>query len=360
MTSRIAIPRHDEQDAIRTALLWYREPHLQVADANPLPWLWLVAQEARWAWLGKAWGPVLIEAGRFEASWPRKQRKVDMYLSEPREATVPVLLDSGAFSMIRDHGCWIRTAAEHVAFTRRAMAALRTVKHVATMDWMCEPVMIARTGLSVIEHQRRTVESFIRLRHMAPEVPWMPTLQGHTIEDYLRCIDMFEAAGVDLGAEALVGLGSVCRRSGTLELVAVITAILRYRPGLRLHGFGVKSTGTLLSCLDLRSVDSEAWSTRGRYTERDLRAAVGLPVNATWPELRAAMEARGGEVDLDLLDIFEWKRDHGEEARIQNSIEWAEQWRARQQMRIAAAAMGRAIELAREVVPGQRELWPGL
>ena len=228
------------------------------------------------------------------------------------------------------------------------------------MDWMCEPVMVARTGLSVIEHQRRTVESFIRLRHMAPEVPWLPTLQGHTIEDYLRCIDMFEAAGVDLEAEALVGLGSVCRRSGTLELVAVITAILRYRPGLRLHGFGVKSTGTLLSCLDLRSVDSEAWSTRGRYTERDLRAAVGLPVNAAWPELRAAMEARGGEVDLDLLDIFEWKRDHGEEARIQNSIEWAEQWRARQQMRIAAAAMGRAIELAREVMPGQRELWPNL
>jgi hypothetical protein len=348
VTTRIAIPRHDEQDAIRTALLWYRDPFLQVADANPLPWLWLVAQEA---WLGKAWGPVLIEAGRFEASWPRKHRKVGMYLSEPREAT---------FSMIRDHGCWIRTAAEHVAFTRRAMAALRTVKHVATMDWMCEPVMIARTGLSVIEHQRRTIESFIRLRHMAPEVPWLPTLQGHTIDDYLRCIDMFEAAGVDLEAEPLIGLGSVCRRSGTLELVAVIAAILRYRPGLRLHGFGVKSTGTLLSCLDLRSVDSEAWSTRGRYTERDLRSAVGLPPTAKWAELRAAMEDQGVAVDLDLLDIYEWKRDHGEEAAIQNSIEWAEGWRARQQMRIAAAVMERSFGLARELMPGQRSLWPGL
>lgn len=240
MTTRIAIPRHDGQDAARLALLWYSEPHLQVSDASPLPWLWLVAQEARWAWLGKAWGPVLIEAGRFEASWPRKRRKVGMYLSEPREATVPVLLDSGAFSMIRDHGCWIRTPEQYVRFVRRAMAALRTVKHVATQDWMCEAPMIARTGLSVVEHQRRTVESFIRLRHMAPEVPWMPTLQGHTIDDYLRCIDMFEVAGVDLEAEVLVGLGSVCRRSGTLELVAVITAILRYRPGLRLHGFGVK------------------------------------------------------------------------------------------------------------------------
>jgi len=360
VTTRIAIPRHDEQDAARLALLWYSEPYLQVSDASPLPWLWLVAQEARWAWLGKAWGPVLIEAGRFEASWPRKRRKVGMYLSEPREATVPVLLDSGAFSMIQKHGRWVRTPEQYVAFVRRAMAALSTVKHVATQDWMCEAPMIARTGLSVVEHQRRTVESFIRLRHMAPEVPWMPTLQGHTIDDYLRCIDMFEVAGVDLEAEVLVGLGSVCRRSGTLELVAVITAILRYRPGLRLHGFGVKSTGTLLSCLDLRSVDSEAWSTRGRYAERDLRAAVGLPVNATWSELRAAMEDRGDTVDLDLLELYEWKRDNGEAARIQNSIEWAEGWRARQQMRIAAAAMGRSIELARELMPGQRELWPGL
>ena len=70
--------------------------------------------------------------------------------------------------------------------------------------------------------------------------------------------------------------------------------------------------------------------------------------------------ARGDAVDLDLLEIFEWKRDHGEEAAIQNSIEWAEQWRARQQMRIAAAAMERAIEVAREVMPGQRSLWPDL
>lgn len=72
------------------------------------------------------------------------------------------------------------------------------------------------------------------------------------------------------------------------------------------------------------------------------------------------MEVRGAAVDLDLLDIYEWKRDYGEHAAIQNSIEWAEQWRARQQMRIAAAAMGRSIERAREVMPGQRELWPGL
>ena len=70
---------------------------------------------------------------------------------------------------------------------------------------MCEPHMIARTGLSVPEHQRRTVASFLRLRELAPEVPWLPTLQGHTIEDYLRCIDMFEAAGVALEAQ-----GSSC------------------------------------------------------------------------------------------------------------------------------------------------------
>lgn len=87
-----------------------------------------------------------------------------------------------------------------------------------------------------------------------------------------------------------------------------------------------------------------------RLRARRVRLA-GRLARDLWPQ---------GRVGRFLLEIFEWKRDHGEEAAIQNSIEWAEQWRARQQMRIAAAAMERAFELARAVMPGQRSLWPGL
>lgn len=138
--------------------------------------------------------------------------------NELRAATVPVLLDSGAFSIISKHGRWIRTPEEHVAAARRICAALGTVQHVATQDWMCEADMLRLTGLSVAEHQARTVRSMLFCRDSAPELPWMPALQGFTVDDYLRCADLYAAAGVDLAALPLVGLGSVCRRSGTREL----------------------------------------------------------------------------------------------------------------------------------------------
>jgi hypothetical protein len=356
---RIQVPRYDEQDLIALALLWYTDPWQQVQAASPLVWLWVVAQEACWSWEGNARGPLLIEAGRFHDRWPtRTRKKPGQWRYEPREATVPVILDSGAFSMIAKHGAWIWSAKDYVAFVRRACAVLGTVQFAATQDWMCEPDMLVRTGLSLEEHQRRTVRSYLELRDMAPEVPWLPALQGFTGDDYLRCADGYDRAGVDLAELDLVGLGSVCRRSGTADLVAVIGYILARLPEVKLHGYGVKSAGTLLSCLDLRSADSEAWSRRGRGIEVELRAAVGLLAKATRAELAAAMERMEATVDLDLLDMYRAKleMDARAGAGLANSIAWAEVWRARQQCRIAAASVRRGLEVSMEREPGQLRL----
>ena len=46
------------------------------------------------------------------------------------------------------------------------------------MDWMCEPAMLARTGLTVAEHQAGTVANYLELRAAAPELPFIPVLQG--------------------------------------------------------------------------------------------------------------------------------------------------------------------------------------
>lgn len=355
---RVLCPRYDEQDMLALALMWYEDPWQQVQAASPLPWLWVVAQEACWAWEGKAKGPLLIEAGRFRDRWPTRAKRSGQWRYEPREATVPVILDSGAFSMIAKHGAWIWTARDYVDFVRRACAALGTVQFAATQDWMCEPNMIKRTGLSLEEHQRRTVASYLELRDMAPEVRWLGALQGFTGDDYLRCADKYDRAGVDLAALDLLGLGSVCRRSGTDELVSVIGYIVERLPGVKLHGYGVKSAGTLLSCLDLRSADSEAWSRRGRGIEVELRAAVGLPAKATRAQLAEHMQRLRDTVDLDILDMYEAKV--GMDARcgagMANSIEWAEVWRARQQCRIAAASVRRGLEVAMQREPGQLRL----
>ena len=358
MAQRIVVPGFDEQDAAALALLWYCDPWGQIQTVSPVPWLWVVAPEPYWSWEGVARGPLLLEVGRVLDREPKAAGVRAPWRNELRPAQVPVLLDSGAFSMISKHGRWVRTPEEHVAAARRICRALGTVQHVATQDWMCEADMLRLTGLSVIEHQLRTIRSMLFCRDAAPELPWMPALQGFTVDDYLRCADLYAAAGVDLAALPLVGLGSVCRRSGTRELEHVIGELARRLPGVQFHGYGIKSDGTLLSCLDLRSVDSDAWSERGRWIERDIRRALGLPAKARWPAVREAVLARGDVVDLDLLARFDWSEEFEQgPVNLQNSILWAEAWRAAQQERIAVEAMRRAAQVARATFPGQLDLF---
>jgi hypothetical protein len=58
-------------------------------------------------------------------------------------------------------------------------------------------------------------------------------------------------------------VGSVCRRQHTREVEQVMVALAGR--GLRLHGFGVKTTGLNRYARTLASADSLAWSLRGRY-----------------------------------------------------------------------------------------------
>jgi hypothetical protein len=88
----------------------------------------------------------------------------------------------------------------------------------APMDWMCEPWIVEKTGLSVREHQERTVANYLALRDRGP---FIPVLQGWTLEDYETCVDLYAQAGVDLSAE-------LSRLSDSAPSVAV-----RPRPRLR-------------------------------------------------------------------------------------------------------------------------------
>ena len=327
-------------------LLWYVDPWAQISPDSPLPWLWLGAQDAPVAWEGRARGPVLISAPRMRERWSsRGRRRGDVPRFKPRPATVPVMFDSQAYTQISTHGRWTVTAKEYADFIVRASAELGTVQFVGTQDWMCEAHVLRKTGLDVAEHQRRTVQSFIELREMAPEVPWMATLQGHTGDDYLRCRDEFERAGVDLAKQRLVGLGSVCRRSGTRELVDLIERLTMEMPGVDFHGYGVKSDGVLESCTRLRSIDSAAGSMRGRKGwEWEIRLALGLAVDADFAEVKRAVLTRAN-VDPDHAAFIAWKVGAGEEASVSNSHAWAEWWRLRQQINLAMAV--RDADLAR-------------
>ena len=146
---------------------------------------------------------------------------------------------------------------------QRAVDALgiEFVVWCAPQDMMCEPEALKATGLSLFEHQRRTVDNFVELTTIAGQLPWLPVLQGWQLADYLRIIEMYAAAGIDLFDLERVGVGSVCRRQGTREGVEIIVSLIRR--GLRTHAFGFKQTGLRKLRKELSEVE---WALASRPT----------------------------------------------------------------------------------------------
>lgn len=167
----------------------------------------------------------------------------------------PWALDSGAFSELSEHGRYTFAEHDYVADVRRFADEMPGLQWVAPMDWMCEPHILAKTGLSVEQHQVYTVENFLRLRFQLGRFV-IPVLQGWKPDDYLRCAEMYP----DLASEPVVGVGSVCRRHSTHEAARIFRSL----DGLNLHGFGVKTDGLYSYGECLVSADSMAWSARGR------------------------------------------------------------------------------------------------
>jgi hypothetical protein len=100
----------------------------------------------------------------------------------------------------------------------------------------------------------------------------MPVLQGWHPWQYEQHYDMYTAAGIDLAAFPVVGVGSVCRRSNTAALAEVASVVSRL--DMASHYFGVKltalDTGTLVAAemeargevwpAGMASFDTASWS----------------------------------------------------------------------------------------------------
>lgn len=184
-------------------------------------------------------------------------------------------LDSGGFTVLSTRGAWDTTEVEWGLFLDRCDQEIGPYDFAAPLDYMCEPWVLSKTGLSLGEHQARTVGSFLTLRSFGYDRV-IPVLQGWELDDYLRCAELYAARGVDLVAEPTVGLGSVCRRQAMGEAERIVRRLAA--DGLRLHGFGFKKTG-LRRCGDaLASADSMAWSFGGRYPDDVVTGMCGLPL----------------------------------------------------------------------------------
>jgi len=179
------------------------------------------------------------------------------------------IMDSGAFTEVSRHGTHRRTVEEYAAQIRR-WSQCGDLLAAVSQDWMCEPFIIDRTGLSVEGHQTRTISRYDRLMEAdTGDTYIMPVLQGYEPHEYVRHVHRYGQRFVE---GAWVGVGSVCKRNSSVKAVeAVLSEIHSVRPDLRLHGFGLKKTALRSHLVRerLHSADSMAWSYRARKQGRD-------------------------------------------------------------------------------------------
>lgn len=188
-----------------------------------------------------------------------------------RKKPVPAtdwIMDSGAFRELEQFGGYRHEPAVYAAEVNRLAAINPGLKCAVSQDYMCEAWMLEKTGMTIADHQRLTIERYDALLPLV-DVYLMPVIQGYSLESYLNHIDQY---GDRLKLGMYAGVGSVCKRNGDVrQIEAILSAIKNKRPDLQLHGFGLKTTalssGVVRDCL--YSADSMAWSFAARMQGRD-------------------------------------------------------------------------------------------
>ncbi len=203
---------------------------------------------------------------------------VSVHRIKERKSGFPVrrwILDSGAFRTIEIHGGYPEPAETYAGIIKKFAKNGRLLAAVS-QDYMCEPAMLKRTGLTISDHQRLTIERYDKLRACdTGGVYLMPVLQGYAPEDYAIHIRQY---GERLKLRAWVGVGSVCKRNGNPDGIRqVLHAIQSERPDLRLHGFGIKIQALRIKFIreSFFSSDSMAWSFAARRSGGDRNNVLG-------------------------------------------------------------------------------------
>src|SRR3954467_14614113 len=100
-------------------------------------------------------------------------------------------LDSGAFTELAKYGAYRHEPEEYAAEVVR-WSTNGTMLWATTQDYMTEPFMLEKTGLTVEQHQALTIEHYDRIRAAVPShIHILPVLQGYIPEEYVRCIEMY-------------------------------------------------------------------------------------------------------------------------------------------------------------------------
>src|SRR4051812_29500142 len=95
------------------------------------------------------------------------------------------MLDSAAFTKLLLHGCYRASPVAYAGHVKR-WARCGNLLAASTEDYMCEPFILAKTGLSVTEHQRLTIERYDVIAAEVGDAAYiLPVLQGFMPREYV-------------------------------------------------------------------------------------------------------------------------------------------------------------------------------
>mgnify|MGYP006302144631 CR=1 FL=1 len=218
------------------------------------------------------------------AHWDAERRRFRVR-RPPADHVGSLCIDSGGFVAAQRWGRYPWSVAEYVEWIR-AMSEGLALGFCAIMDYACEPAV----NRSVLKTNKERIKATIRNEAAciaaAPDLPWLPVVQGDSLEE--RAFDLALRARLGLLPQGYAGIGSVCGRTPTMAQ-QVVKFYADYLPGVRFHGFGMH-----IQALDddrvyaaLRSWDSYCWGW-GRGQE------IGTPPREgeTWSDLAQRMATR--------------------------------------------------------------------
>lgn len=149
-------------------------------------------------------------------------------------------LDCGGFTMLNRCGTYPFTTVNFM----NLVAFLRPDYYVP-LDYPCEPGISRQLGLMTNEQRiEKTVENAVEMVHWEGHVGgrMLPVIQGYTLGEYKRCIDLHVQAGT---MRDYMAVGSMCRRIEDSELHKLIVGISEYVGVSKLHFFGLKLSSAL-------------------------------------------------------------------------------------------------------------------
>lgn len=186
----------------------------------------------------------------------------------PADHVAGLSVDCGGFTAARRWGAYPWEPAQYAEFVG-AVSRDVPLAFCACMDYACERGVNREHYQTNIDRIEATIANEADCKASAPDLPWLPVLQGDTLEE--RAYDLSRRRELGMLPDGYAGIGSVCGR-GAKAARNVVRFYDGHLSGVKFHGFGMH-----IGALDddvvmgaLKSWDSYSWTwARGA---RSLRA----------------------------------------------------------------------------------------